>query len=249
MATSQERLETVSQSRSESVVIQLRDMIMRGEFATGFHLQEIPLAEQIGVSRTPIREALIILAKEGLLEPGPKRGYKVRTFSIEEVIEAYDVRATLEGMACRVIAERGLSDDDARTLQNCVELGDEMLGRGMFGEAELNTWVEMNNTFHTILVRATRNAMLEGFIDRTQQVPLASARHVAVYKHDQQNFEQTKGAQEFHRGIVNAIMRRQSGRAEHLMREHIYTAQELVRKYFKDQNVGFDFDKARGTKL
>ena len=88
-------------SRSESVVVELRDMIMRGEFVAGFHLQEVPLAERMGVSRTPIREALNMLAKEGLLEPGPKRGYKIRTFTIGEIVEAYEVRATLEGMACR----------------------------------------------------------------------------------------------------------------------------------------------------
>jgi DNA-binding GntR family transcriptional regulator len=133
--------------------------------------------------------------------------------------------------------ERGLSEGQIKTLQHCLDFGDEMLERGMFGEVELSAWLEMNHTFHTTLMHGARNATLAGFIDRTQQVPLAGARHIAWYTHDQQNFEQTKGAGDspldFQRDHAPAMGPRR-------MLEHIYPAQELVRKYFKDQNVGFD---------
>ena len=223
MASPAERTdESPSTSRSESVVVGLRDMIRRGEFAAGFHLQEIPLAERMGVSRTPIREALNLLAKEGLLEPGPKRGYKIRTFSIEEIVEAYEVRATLEGMGCRLLAEQGLPEETVKQLR------------------EHDPWLEMNNTIHSLLVNATGNAMLASCVEQTQRVPLASARHVHWYRFDKENYELARSAHRDHHGIVDAIIRRQAGRAEARMREHIYFSQELVREHFKHQKVGFD---------
>lgn len=227
-------------TRSESVVVQLRNMILAGEFATGFHLQEVPLAEKMGVSRTPIREALNMLAKEGLLEPGPKRGYKIRAFSVEEILEAYEVRATLEGMACRLLAERGLAEHEMQRLRDCLDLGDQMLERGMFSEVEHDPWLEMNNTFHTSLVTSTGNSMLVSFIEQSQHVPLSGARHVHWYKLDRQNFELAKRAHRDHHEIVDAVMRRQSARAEARMREHIYFSQQLVREHFQNQKIGFD---------
>lgn len=227
-------------SRSESVVVELRDMIMRGEFAAGFHVQEVPLAERMGVSRTPIREALNMLAKEGLLEPGPKRGYKIRTFSIEEIVEAYEVRATLEGLACRLLAEMGLSEDTVRKLRETLEFGDRMIERGMFTAAEHDPWLEMNNTIHSLLVNATRNTTLASCVEQTQRVPLASARHVHWYRFDKENYELARSAHRDHHGIIDAIVRRQGARAEARMREHIYFSQELVREHFKHQKVGFD---------
>ena len=227
-------------SRSESVVVELRDMIMRGEFVAGFHLQEVPLAERMGVSRTPIREALNMLAKEGLLEPGPMRGYKIRTFTLGEIVEAYEVRATLEGTACRLLAETGLPEDVAARLQDSLEFGDRLIGRGMFTSAEHDPWLEMNNTIHSLLVSATRNAMLAQCVEQTQRVPLASARHVHWYRFDKENYELAQSAHRDHHGIVDAILRRQAGRAEARMREHIHFSQELVREHFKNQAVGFD---------
>jgi GntR family transcriptional regulator of vanillate catabolism len=222
------------------VVVRLRNRILAGEFPAGFHLQEVPLGEKMGVSRTPIREALAMLAKEGLLEPGPKRGYKIRTFSVDEILQAYDVRATLEGMACRLLAERGLPPDTVEKLQACLELGDRMLERGSFSEREQDPWLEMNNTFHTSLVHGSQNAMLVSFVEQSHRVPLSSARHVHWYKLDRNNFELAKRAHRDHHEIIEAILRRQSARAEARMREHIYFSQELVRQHFQDQKVGFD---------
>lgn len=230
----------VPSSRRESLVVLMRNRILAGEFPTGFHLQEVPLAEQLGVSRTPIRESLALLAKEGLLEPGPKRGYKIRRFSLDEIVEAYEVRATLEGMACRLLAERGLDEVDVRKLRECLEFGDRMLERGMFTDDEHDPWLEMNNALHSSLVEASRNTMLASFVDQTQRIPLSSARHVHWYKLDRENFELARRAHRHHHEIVDAIVARQSGRAESRMREHILFSQALVREQFTNQKIGFD---------
>lgn len=227
-------------TRSESLVVALRDRIMGGEFPTGFHLQEVPLAEDMGVSRTPIREALALLAKEGLLEPGPKRGYKIRKFSLADILDAYEVRATLEGMACRLLAERGLAEHEIGRLRAILDAGDRMLERGMFTDSEHEPWLEMNNAFHAALVGGARNAMLSAFVEQSQRVPLSSARHVHWYRLDRKNFGLAQRAHRDHHEILRAIERRQAGRAESRMREHIYFSQELVRQEFEHQKVGFD---------
>jgi len=238
-ASDAKRLLASGASRSETVVIELRNMVMRGEMPPGFHVQEVPLAERLGVSRTPVREALTTLAKEGLLEPGPKRGYKIRTFTIEEIVAAYEVRATLEGMACRVLAERGISEEFAARLREVVDFGDRMVEKGVFGAAQQDPWLEMNNTIHTLLIQATGNAMLASCTEQTQRVPLASARHVPWYRFDQENYVLAQRAHNDHHAIVDAITRRQGARAEALMREHILFTQELVSEHFKDQKIGF----------
>jgi GntR family transcriptional regulator, vanillate catabolism transcriptional regulator len=225
--------------RSETVVVDLRDRILRGEFPAGFHLQEIPLADMLGVSRTPIREALTTLSHEGLLEPGPKRGFKVRTFTLQEVIDAYEVRANLEGLAARLLAERKLSSDISDRLERCLDVGDRMLAKGL-GHRDQVAWLEMNNTFHTTLVTATNNRMLVRFVEQSHRVPLASSRHVHWYKFDVENFELAKRAHQAHHEVYEAISKGQAVRAEALMREHIYFSQRLITEHVRERLVGFD---------
>jgi GntR family transcriptional regulator of vanillate catabolism len=230
----------VAPSRSEAVTHMLRDMITRGDFAAGFHLQETPLAERMGVSRTPIREALTALAKEGLLEPGPRRGYKVRTFSIEEIVDAYEMRATLEGTACRLLAERGLSEDVVRQYRELLDAGDQLLERGQLAALEQEPWGEMNTGLHALLVDATGNTLLKAFVQQACQVPLAGPRDVHWYGVDQENFGSAQQSHRDHHEIFQAIVNRQAGRAEARMREHIYMLRDLVRSRFRQQTVGFD---------
>ena len=82
-------------------------MILRGDLAPGERLAELALAERLGVSRTPIRQALPALAREGLLAAAGRRGYVVRSFSPQDVVDAIETRGLLEGLAARRVAERG----------------------------------------------------------------------------------------------------------------------------------------------
>jgi GntR family transcriptional regulator, vanillate catabolism transcriptional regulator len=235
--------------KQESVATQLRDRIIGGHYPLGHHLMEVPIAEELGVSRTPVRDALTLLSQEGLVEPGPKRGYKVRTFTLEEILQAYEVRGALEGMACRVLAEQGLAPETRDIIGKCLAIGDQLLATGPFTEDQHGPWLEMNNTFHASLSQAPKNRMLAGFIEQSQKVPLASARHVHWYKIDMPNFELAKRAHTDHHEIFDAIVRRQSARAEARMREHIYFSQQLVANQFSEFSdpIGFDTLQARGT--
>lgn len=230
--------------KQESVATLLRDRIMAGDFPAGYHIMEVPMAEELGVSRTPVREALTLLAQEGLLDPGPKRGYKVRTFTLEDILQAYELRGTLEGMACRLLAEQGLTAEVREQIRQCLETGDRLLAEladGPFTEDQHGPWLEMNNTLHTTLVHASKNKMLATFVEQSQKVPLASARHVHWYRLDMKNFELAKRAHRDHHEIFDAIVKRQSARAEARMREHIYFSQQLVADQFAEFSGAIGF--------
>ena len=98
-------------TRSQDVTETVRDWILTGAVSAGDRLEEIPLAERLGVSRTPVRAALAALGKEGLVDYQPKRGYLVRSFEPDEIFAAYEARAALEGLACRLAAESGVPEE------------------------------------------------------------------------------------------------------------------------------------------
>src|SRR4029077_20450425 len=104
-------------------------MILRGELAPGERLGEVALAERLGVSRTPIRQALPALAREGLLAAAGRRGYVGRGFSPQDVLDAIETRGLLEGLAARRIAERGATPELVSSLRQCLSEGDAVLGK------------------------------------------------------------------------------------------------------------------------
>ncbi|HWV52767.1 GntR family transcriptional regulator, partial [Pseudorhodoplanes sp.] len=83
---------------------QLRESILSGEYEAGRRLNEVHISQALDVSRTPVRAALQALAGEGLLDYAPNRGFTVRVFQLTEVVDAYEIRAVLEGVAARFAA-------------------------------------------------------------------------------------------------------------------------------------------------
>lgn len=212
-------------SRTQDAANDLRDRILGGAFAAGEHLQEIPLAALLGVSRTPVRAALATLASEGLLDYAPKRGYTVRRFSMAEIAAAHEVRANLEGMACRYAAERGLDAESARDLERILAIGDEILSKGRLVDGDREPWTDMNDLFHTRIIALSGNRLLADLIDRTCRVPLASARVIHWYDYDL-----LKGSHLLHHRIYRYIRERRPVDAEALMREHIYQGIDQIRR-------------------
>src|SRR5262245_49408251 len=90
------------ESQQSRVLVRLRDLILKGSFSPGERLAEIPLAEKLDASRTPVRLALATLEHEGLIEPSPGGGYQMRRFTAQEVADAIHVRGVLEGYAARL---------------------------------------------------------------------------------------------------------------------------------------------------
>lgn len=220
------------QTHAEVATTQIRDMILSGELAPGDRLQEIPLADALGISRTPVRTALNSLALQGLLHYRPKGGYEVRRFSLDELVEAYDVRATLEGMACRLAAERGVGREIADRLRNYVAATERLFAVASPEQFDRAQWRSMNHGFHSAILVAAGNHMLSDFVEQAQLGPMASA-HVIATLNEAKNIEAIRQAHGDHVYIVDALLRGQGARAEARMREHLYIAGQILRADFE----------------
>ncbi|MDP3109771.1 GntR family transcriptional regulator, partial [Hydrogenophaga sp.] len=95
------------ESAQVRALLQLRELILSGELPGGSRIAELAIVERLGVSRTPIRAALMRLEQEGLLQALPNGGYVVQTFSERDIADAIELRGTLEGLLARLAAERG----------------------------------------------------------------------------------------------------------------------------------------------
>src|SRR5262245_47696642 len=109
-----------SSSQTAGALLRLRELILNGEVEAGQRMSELALVERLGVSRTPIRAALIRLEQEGLLRALPTGGFVVHAFHERDIHAAIEIRGTLEGLAARLAAERGLSSDDLAALKSCL---------------------------------------------------------------------------------------------------------------------------------
>ncbi|WP_345565008.1 GntR family transcriptional regulator [Streptomyces plumbiresistens] len=166
----------------------LTDPAMQGEF-----LSEQDIADRIGVSRTPIREALLLLAAEDLVELVPKRGARVAPLSGRQISELMELRGIVE----RYAAERVIATDRV-PLRQLTELLDRQAGLG--GPEQAKEFIAVDHLFHATLVSAVGNTLLERHYDglRSRQV---RAGVVALY--NQQGRQE--GVLDEHRAIVEAL--------------------------------------------
>lgn len=209
-----------------SVADSLRAQVLRGEFAPDERMQEVALAARMQVSRTPVREALRILAEDGLLVYSPNRGYSVKRFTREDILVAFRARAAMEGIGARLLAERGLDDEQLAKLQTILAEGDALLLRGRLPGADMDAWREMNRRFHVALLFAARSDLLVRVARDAQNIPVVNAGAFQWYTAETFRRQHT-----MHQMIVDAISARQPERAEALMREHVLEAGEIVRRH------------------
>ena len=206
-----------------SVVTTLRQLIVSGRLPAGERVAEIPVADSLGVSRTPVRLAFRSLEQEGLLEKTGKRGYVVRRFSEADVRSAIEVRGTLEGLAARHLAERGLSAEVRAALAQAIADGQAVLGKGHMVEDDIARWSALNQRFHDAIVSAHESRVIADAIARNNHLPFASADSIAL---DRQalpaEYEKLRVAQIHHQLVFDALERRETARVEMLMREHAW---------------------------
>ena len=214
-------------SRPVGVVERLRALILTGEYGPDERLIEEQLAERLGVSRTPVRQALTMLEAEGLVEIAPNRGATVCSFSIEDVWDIYDLRAVLEGHAARRAAGR----IERRELERLRELVGGMEGlAGRFDDhEEIRALVALNQEFHGTIVEASRNRRLERLINRTVEIPLMFKAFFWYTPHERTI------SNHYHRQILEALKKGDADRAEIIMREHVYEGRDFVIGALKEE--------------
>jgi GntR family transcriptional regulator, vanillate catabolism transcriptional regulator len=221
-------------SQQTRALIELREMIFRGEVRPGERLAEIPLSEKLGVSRTPVRLALSQLEQEGLVVPVSSGGFVVRAFSVEEIDDAIDVRGVLEGMAARLVAERGLTRDLLRALRECLDALDGILEHPQLGYEAFQAYIEWNERFHTHIAGASANLALQRALQLNNRVPFASA---SAFVSAQAFLPAGHGLLAFahrqHHHLLDAIEKGQGARAERIAQEHAQNAKQNFRLVLK----------------
>jgi DNA-binding GntR family transcriptional regulator len=199
--------------RIKDVILQ---RIVSGDYRPGARLVETRIAQELGVSQAPVREALRDLEQLGCIVHEPFRGCSVRAFSARELIEAFPVRAALEALAARLAAERITEPE----LLRLAELLDTMRAAARRGDAHDQS--QANASFHATIVRASRNATLErqwSFLE-----PF-SRTYITVSQPDLDLL----ALSERHIPILEALRVRDPDAAADAMHRHLMEAAELLR--------------------
>jgi GntR family transcriptional regulator, vanillate catabolism transcriptional regulator len=205
--------------QQQTVGDKLRELILRGAFSGGERLLEASLGEKLKVSRAPVREAIITLADKGLLEYRPNRGYVVRSFTLDDIMNAYVVRKTLEGMAVRVLEEKGIDREVRRQLDECLLEGDRILSVTRLTKSAREPWGATNDRFHRLWVKSTNNSALIDALSCATNIPYSSSRVVhRLEERDVQGFFQLKLVHSQHHSIYKSICLGEGYRAEMAMR-------------------------------
>jgi DNA-binding GntR family transcriptional regulator len=195
----------------------IRDMIVSLELRPGAVIDERRLMQQLGIGRTPIREALRTLAQEGLVEVYPRRGMFVTSVEIHDLASLAEVRSVLESSAARLAAERATDEDRG----SVAALLDELEQHEALGQREL---MALDERIHRQVYRAAHNQFLESSLERYYVLAL----RIWYLALDQAR--ELEQAVLDHREILEAIRDGDADRAEGAMRRHVVEFEETMRR-------------------
>jgi DNA-binding GntR family transcriptional regulator len=197
-------------SLGDDVAAELRERILRGDYPPGTRLHQERIAEELGLSRTPVREAMRTLEHEGLLVPDPNGGMRASARDPRMLLDAYELREAVDGLAARLAAAAGEGPWQAE-LRASLREQQAILEDGW----EPAAWTKANTRFHGLIIEATQNPYLRGlqhFVGTTSQV----FRPMSLLGRDRAEL-----ALREHRDIFEALVAGDSAAAERLAREHI----------------------------
>ncbi|WBU52665.1 GntR family transcriptional regulator [Paracoccus sp. SCSIO 75233] len=210
------------QTTTEHAIERVREAILCGEIPPGARLHQVSLAERFGISRTPLRAALVALSHSGLVTYESNRGYRVRELSREQLNDAFMIRAEIEALACRLAANR-ITADEVHELHQLVDEGENFLESGHLPQDKQVPYQKNNSRFHTLIQDAARSPWVTEFASSLRNVMLSSDRTVLW-----NDFHLLKRMQDDHRRIVRLLETREAQKAENAMREHVIFAQEQM---------------------
>jgi DNA-binding GntR family transcriptional regulator len=208
----------INEVKGNSVYDYLSNAIRTGDITSGQTLTERGLAEKLGVSRTPVREAFRKLEEQGLVQYEPHKGVKVITLSLDRVVHLYDVRELLEGLAVRTLTE--LNDGEAiAELNSYIDRAEK--------EAAVNNISELsviNTEFHKALARLSKNSYLEDIMTMLQtHISLMMSTSLSNTGRPLENIEE-------HKMIIHAIKSKDADLAENIAKYHVRRAREHALK-------------------
>lgn len=200
----------------EIVYEELKLLILTGKITPGIRLMEEELAEDMGVSRTPIREAIRKLEKEGLITIEPRRGAYVSQLSTRDMVEILEVRQNMEGFAAGLAAQR-MTGDEKQKLKAIAEAYETAVEEG-----DMASMIKCDTNFHHVIVEATQNKILIKMVEQLQEQVL---RFRYLYY---DNFKRAEKMPAEHRLIYEAILVGDSENARESADIHISRLKDLV---------------------
>lgn len=204
-------------SNAQRALRELRELIFSGELAAGSDHLETELAERLGMSRTPVREAALMLEAQGLLEMRPRKGVRILPVSPEDMREIYDVLTELESLAAERAAQAGHGEADMRPLAAAITDMDRAIAGG-----DLEAWAGADDRFHAELVRLGGNSRVRAIVGMMRD-QVRRARTVTLFIRPlpvQSN--------EDHRAVYEAIRRGEAETARSRHRAHRMQAREIL---------------------
>ncbi len=146
-------------SSSQRAIHELRNKVFSGELAAGSDHLESELADLLDMSRTPVREAVLTLESQGLLELRPRKGVRILPLSPDDMAEIYDVLTELESHAAERAAEAGYDETDLKALATAIDDMDAAIAA-----SDLDAWAEADDRFHSELVRLGGNRRIQSIV-------------------------------------------------------------------------------------
>jgi DNA-binding GntR family transcriptional regulator len=195
----------------------IREAIVTGRLKPGDRLPEERLAQELRISRTPIREALRQLQTEGLVEVPRNRGARVRVHTEAELDDVYQLRALLEGFAARRAADRVSAAQITEMRESCERY------ERLDVKAEHDALLEENDRFHRIIFEAAGSELLTGILRQVTVIPRAAYRAFVGFTETER-----RASVEDHRRLTSALEQHDGERAELIARGHILEARDMV---------------------
>jgi len=207
----------------ELVFETLREAIINGVLKPGERLMEVQLAEELGVSRTPVREAIRKLELEGFVVMIPRKGAYVAGISLKDVADVFEVRAALESLAAGLAAER-ITDEEIEELERVL-----VQQQNLADSDRLEDIIKVDTDFHDVLYRASRNERLIQIVSHLRE-QIQRFRTASLSQPGRMRI-----ALEEHKELVEAIAERNVEKAQALAREHIENAEQSMINGLKER--------------
>ncbi len=204
-------------SQGERAYLLIRDQIVTLKLAPGAVIEEARLRQELGLGRTPIREALQRLAHENLVTFVPHRGTFVCDINLTDLHRLTEVRVEMEGYAARLAAERG-GDADRAAMEALIQELETI------DEDDVHPLIRLDQRIHRQVYRATRNAFLQTMLEESFNLSLR------IWFLGLDRGVRLKAAVEEHRRLLDAIVSRNAEKAESVMRQHITDFEQAIRK-------------------
>ena len=208
--------------------MEIRQRILSGEFAPGLHLKEEELADVIGVSRTPIRDALRNLAADLYVTSVPNHGTFVNDWTAGDIEEIFTLRGMLEGYAARRAAEQ-ITPDQIATLHQCCDRIEEASSNP--DNPDIEKFLAANRLFHQVILDAAGSERLSLMLSRLVEQPVV-LRTATSY-----SGEELQRSNGHHQEITQAMEVGDGNWAEAVMVSHIHSAMQTYRRTFRQQSA------------